>query len=162
MTERVDALGDLLHACVHDGASVGFVLPFPLEAAHAFWRQKVLPGVEAGGRLLWVAEAAGRVVATVQLSLDTPPNQPHRAEIAKLLVHPEHRRQGIARALMSTAEGRACALGRSLITLDTRTGDAAEPLYASIGYATVGVIPDYCRNPFDGRLEGTTVMYKTL
>ena len=78
------------------------------------------------------------------------------------MVHPDFRRQGIAKALMADLEGHAGQLGRSLITLDTRTGDMAEPLYASLGYRTVGVIPGYCRDPFEDRLDSTTIMYKTL
>jgi hypothetical protein len=98
----------------------------------------------------------------VQLDYNTPPNQPHRAEVTKLMVHPEARRGGIARALMAALEHRATALGRSLITLDTRTGDMAEPLYTSLGYQTVGVIPGYCRDTIEDRYDPTTIMYKTL
>lgn len=155
-------LGALLHACVHAGASIGFVVPFAPAEAEAFWRGRVLPAVEAGGRALWVARSGGRVVGTVQLGHDTMPNQAHRAEVSKLLVHPAFRRRGIARALMAALERRAGDLGRSLLTLDTRTGDSAEPLYASLGYRTAGVIPGYCRHPFEDRLEPTTIMYKAL
>ena len=155
-------LGALLHACVHAGASIGFVVPFAPAEAEAFWRGRVLPAVEAGGRALWVARTGGRIVGTVQLGHDTMPNQAHRAEVSKLLVHPLFRRRGIARALMAALERRARQLGRSLLTLDTRTGDSAEPLYASLGYRTAGVIPGYCRHPFEDRLEPTTVMYKAL
>lgn len=155
-------LGALLHACVHAGASVNFVLPFDEDHSEAFWRAKVLPAVRDGARHVFVARKAARIVGSVQLGTDTPPNQPHRAEVTKLLVHPDHRRQGIATALMAALERRAVELGRSLITLDTRTGDAAEPLYASLGYLTVGVIPGYSRDPFEERLDSTTVMYKLL
>ena len=158
----MDELGALLHACVHAGASVNFVLPFTQADAAAFWRDNTLPKVRAGTRLLLVARAGGGIVGTVQLDSDTPPNQPHRAEVNKLLVHPEMRRRGIARALMAEVERQARHMGRSLITLDTRTGDAAEPLYASLGYATVGVIPGYCRAPAEDRLDTTTIMYKAL
>jgi ribosomal protein S18 acetylase RimI-like enzyme len=82
--------------------------------------------------------------------------------VSKLLVDPEFRRRGLARALMVAIERRAAGLGRSLLTLDTRTGDKAEPLYASLGYETAGVIPGYCRDPFEDRLDSTTIMYKTL
>jgi ribosomal protein S18 acetylase RimI-like enzyme len=156
-------LGGLLHACVHAGASVNFVLPFTVEDSEAFWTRKVLPAVQGGRRLLWVARQGGRIVGSVQLDHhDTPPNQPHRAEVTKLLVHPECRRRGIARALMAELEREAGRLGRSLITLDTRTGDQAEPLYASLGYRTAGVIPGYCRDPMEDRLDSTTIMYKVL
>ncbi|ADZ71853.1 GNAT family N-acetyltransferase [Polymorphum gilvum] len=158
----VDDLGTLLHACVLAGASVGFVLPFPPEAAAAFWRTKVLPGVARGGTVLLVAREAGRLVGTVQLDADTPANQPHRAEVRKLLVHPDARRRGLARTLMAAIEAEARALGRSLLTLDTRTGDAAEPLYASMGYSTAGVIPGYCLDVDRTHLDATTVMYKGI
>ena len=155
-------LGALLHACVHDGASVGFVLPYTEEEAAVFWREKVLPAAQAGRALLLVARAAGRIVGTVVLDHDTMPNQRHRADARKLLVHPDFRRQGIGRALMVELERHARGLGRTLITLDTRTGDAAEPLYGAMGYQVAGVIPDYCRAPFEDRLEPTTIMYKRL
>jgi ribosomal protein S18 acetylase RimI-like enzyme len=159
---RLDELAALLHACVQAGASVNFVLPFGPADSLAFWRSKVLPALRAGGRVLWVARQGGRVVGSVQLHHDTPPNQPHRAEVTKLLVHPEFRRRGIARALMGELEREARRLGRSLITLDTRTGDSAEPLYASLGYRTVGIIPGYCRDTIEDRLDPTTIMYKVL
>jgi ribosomal protein S18 acetylase RimI-like enzyme len=162
IVSHVRELGALLHACVHDGASVGFVLPHTEEDSKAFWRNKVLPAVRDGGRVLLIAQATGRIAGSVQLGCDTPPNQPHRAEVSKLLVHPECRRRGIARALMAELERRAGQLGRSLLTLDTRTGDKAEPLYASLGYRTAGVIPGYCRDPFEDRLDPTTIMYKVL
>lgn len=159
----VEALGGLLHACVHDGASVSFVLPYSPEDAEAFWRDKVLPGVAGGKVLLWVAQSGGRIAGAVQLDTDTPPNQPHRAEIRKLLVHPDFRRRGVARGLMLLAEKQAVQLGRSLLTLDTRTGDSAEPLYASLGYVTVGQIPGFSRDPHDaGKLDATTIMYKRV
>ena len=162
IASHVGELGGLLHACVHDGASIGFVLPFTAEDSEAFWSTKVLPAVRDGARLLLVARKDGRVVGSAQLDTDTPPNQPHRAEARKLLVHPDFRRRGIARALMAEVERLATRMGRSLITLDTRTGDTAEPLYASLGYKIAGVIPGYCRDPFEERLDSTTIMYKAL
>jgi len=159
---RLSELGALLHACVAAGASVNFVWPFTQAEAELFFARKVLPAIAAGTRTLWIAEIDGRVVGTVQLDVDTPPNQPHRAEVTKLLVHPEARRRGIARALMAALEDRAATLERSLITLDTRTGDFAEPLYASLGYVAIGTIPDYCIDPARTRLDATTIMYKTL
>src|SRR5262245_44850013 len=133
IASHVGELGALLHACVHDGASIGFVLPFTAEDSEAFWSTKVLPAVQDGVRVLVVARKGERVVGSAQLDTDTPLNQPHRAEARKLLVHPDFRRQGIARVLMAEIERLATGMGRSLITLDTRTGDAAEPLYASLG-----------------------------
>ena len=155
-------LGALLHACVHAGASVNFVLPYSEGDSLTYWRHKVLPGVRDGTQLLLVARHGDRIVGSVRLDVDTPPNQPHRAEVSKLLVHPDWRRQGVARALMAELEGLASRLGRRLMTLDTRTGDRAEPLYASLGYTRVGVIPGYCRHPIEDRLDSTTIMYKVL
>ena len=158
----VAELGALLHACVHDGASIGFVLPFSPQQSEAYWRDKVRPRLLDGSVVLLVARMGDRIVGSVQLDHDTPPNQTHRAEVRKLLVHPECRRQGIAKALMAAIESRAAALGRSLLTLDTRTGDHAEPLYSSLGYHVAGIIPGYCRDPFEAKLDPTTIMYKTL
>jgi ribosomal protein S18 acetylase RimI-like enzyme len=169
--ERIDAgeiaahlaeLGALLADCVHAGASINFVLPFGQADGEAFWRARVMPAVREGGRAVFVARHDGRIVGSVQLGTDTPPNQTHRAEVTKLMVHPELRRRGVARALMAELERLARSLGRSLVTLDTRTGDHAEPLYASLGYQTAGVIPGYCQDPRDGRLDSTTIMYKCL
>lgn len=159
----IPELATLLHACVQGGASVSFVLPYTHDDAQAFWRRKVLPGVESDAVKLWVARVDGRIAGSVQLDVDTPPNQPHRAEVRKLLVHPDFRRLGIARRLMHEVEDMARRLHRSLLTLDTRTGDSAEPLYASLGYQTVGVIPGFARDPLDpAKVDGTTIMYKQL
>ncbi len=156
-------LAAVLHACVHAGASVSFVLPFSLADAESFWRRKVLPGLHAGTVVLLAARDQGRIVGTVQIDCDTPPNQPHRAEVRKLLVHPEARRRGLARALMAELERRAAARGRTLITLDTASDDKAEPLYRSLGYNVVGVIPDYSLDPAGTpRRDPTTIMYKHL
>lgn len=161
-TAQIPDLGALLHACVHAGASINFVLPFSEADSEAFWRMKVLPGLHGGTRRLWVARYHGCIAGSVQLDIDTPPNQPHRAEVTKLMVHPDYRRLGIARALMAALETMVGELGRNLITLDTRTGDHAEPLYASLGYVTAGIIPAYCRDPMADRLDSTTIMYKRL
>lgn len=158
---ELEALAEILHACVHAGASVNFVLPFPLEEARAFWR-RVLAMMQAGSRRLLVAQRDGRIVGTVQLDIATPPNQPHRAEVTKLLVHPNARRLGIARALMLGIEVLARREGRGLLTLDTRTGDNAEPLYRDLGFIEVGVVPGYSIAPEGGRLDATTFMYKRL
>lgn len=162
MMRRLDEFGELLLACVAEGASVGFIQPFTLIEAISYWRRKVLPAVIGREVVILVAEADERIVGTVQLDHDTMPNQRHRAEVRKLLVHPTFRRRGIARDLMAMIEGHARALGRSLLTLDTRTGDAAEPLYRSLGFDVAGVIPDYCRDTHAPHLDATTVMYKRL
>lgn len=156
-------LRDLLHAVVHDGASIGFVLPFDAAEAEAFWTEKVRPDLAANARDLFVARSGGRIAGTVQLFHGTPANQPHRVDVNKLMVHPDFRRKGIAKALMTALEDKARARGRSLITLDTRTGDSAEPLYTALGYRTVGIIPNFCRDTADpGRLDPTTIMYKEI
>ncbi|EDP64817.1 Putative acetyltransferase protein [alpha proteobacterium BAL199] len=162
IADHLGELGALLHACVHHGASIGYVLTFSVEDGKTFWRDKVLPAVRNGSRLLLVVRRDGRIAGSVQLDYDTPPNQPHRAEVRKLLVHPDFRRQGLSRLLMAELERHAGGLNRRLLTLDTRTGDAAEPLYASLGYRTVGIIPGYCRDPFADQLDPTTIMYKAL
>ena len=130
--------------------------------AGAFWENQIFPDVRAGNRLLFQAMVEGQAAGTAQLLTGLPENQPHRAEVAKLLVHPRYRRRGIARALMHALEEEARQRGKSLLTLDTRTGDSAEPLYASLGFKVAGVIPDYCRAPEENRLEATTYMYKSL
>jgi ribosomal protein S18 acetylase RimI-like enzyme len=163
LVRHLPELGALLHACVHDGASVGFVMPYDAVDSEAFWRNKVLPSLRAGGLLLFVAREGDAIAGTVQLDYDTMPNQLHRAEVRKLLVHPAFRRRGIARALMTELERHAQHLQRSLLTLDTRTGDHAEPLYTALGYRTAGVIPGYARAPHDdSRFDATTIMYKAL
>lgn len=155
-------LGVLLHDCVHTGAAVSFILPFSHEDAEAFWRDKVFPAVEAGmSRVLIARNERGRIIGTVQLDLAMPPNQPHRGEIKKLLVHPLERRSGIARLLMTGIENEARAAKRTLLTLDTAS-PAAEQLYSSLGYVRVGVIPRFSLHPETLALEGTTVMYKEL
>ena len=159
---RLPQLGELLHACVHDGASIGFILPFSRQDSEHFWNGNVLPAVARGVRQLLVAELVGEIAGAVQLDWDTPPNQAHRAEVRKLLVHPKFRRRGIARQLMLAVDARARELPRSLLTLDTRTGDHAEPLYVSLGYRVAGVVPGYALAPEGGRLDATTIMYRQL
>jgi GNAT superfamily N-acetyltransferase len=162
LNDDLDMLGGVLHACVHAGAGVSFVLPFSRDDAKAFWHHQVLPAVDAGNRRLLLARLAGQIVGTVQLDLATPPNQPHRAEVKKLLVHPDARRRGIARSLMAALEEQARQACRTLLTLDTVTGGFAEPLYLSLGYVAIGVIPRYALKPDSSELEATTVMYKEL
>jgi GNAT superfamily N-acetyltransferase len=158
----LDALADVLHAVVYDGAGVSFVVPFSVDESRAFFVDQVLPGVRARTRRVIVARLGSRIVGTVQIDLATPPNQQHRAEVLKLLVHPRARRRGIARALMIAIEAVARAEGRTLLTLDTWTGRAAEVLYLSLGYVAAGVIPRYARGSLTQELEPTTIMYKHL
>ena len=155
-------LADLLRAVVHRGASVNFFLPFSIGDARAFWAGKILPQVRAGKRRVLLAWSDQTIVGTVQMDLDTPPNQPHRASVEKVLVHPEFHRQGIARALMRELETLARAEARTLLTLDTVTGSAAQSLYQSLGYSTAGIIPGYARGALTPELESTTIMYKHL
>lgn len=160
--QQQNGLDAVLHACVQDEASIGFVWPFTAADARAFWERQVAPAMQAGGRALWVARVADAVAGTVQLDWDTPANQPHRAEVRKLLVHPDFRRRGIARRLMLALEDGASILGRRLLTLDTRTGDNAEPLYVSLGYQPAGVIPGFALDVRRQRYDATTLMYKWL
>lgn len=158
----LDGLAEVLWASVAAGASVGFILPHGREDSRAFWRAQVFPEVVAGGRIVLVAMAGARVVGTAQLILDLPRNQAHRGEVAKVLVHPEFRGRGIARRLMAALEARARERGKSLLTLDTRTGDVAEHLYRSLGFQVAGVIPGYCRAAEAERYDSTTYMFKAL
>lgn len=162
VTARINQFADMLHACVYDGASIGFIEPFPKSEAAAFWSDKIVPALDGGKRTLFAALDDDRVVGTVQLDYDTMPNQVHRGDISKLMVRPDCRRRGIAKLLIQAAEGKARALGRSLLTLDTRTGDSAEVLYTSLGFDTAGVIPAFARDPFADKLSATTVMFKLL
>ncbi len=153
-------LAAVLKDCVDGGASVSFLPPLDLAAARAFWR-RAATAVAAGKRMLFAAWAEGEIVGTVQLDLDTPPNQPHRADLAKMLVMRHARRRGIARQLMVAAEAAARAAGRTLLVLDTWEGGEAEPLYRSLGWIEVGRIPDYALLA-DGKLGATVVFYRQL
>ncbi|AWN49388.1 GNAT family N-acetyltransferase [Methylobacterium terrae] len=153
-------LAALLRACVLDGASIGFVLPFALSEAEAFWRDG-LPALQSGARRLLVARHEDRIVGSTQVGLASPPNGRHRAEITKVLVHPDARRRGLGRALMLEAERVAAAEGRTLLILDTRADDAGEALYRALGYAVTGVVPDYACSP-SGVPEACTFMHKRL
>ena len=159
---EIDMLAEILHAVVHAGAGVSFFTPFSIEEARAFWVDKILPQVRAGTRRVLVARHNERIVGTVQLDLEVPPNQLHRAAVAKLLVHPAARRRGIAKALMTALEDIAQAEGRTLLTLDTVSGSNAELLYRSLDFIAVGVIPRYARGALTPELEGATIMYKEL
>lgn len=155
-------LAGVLHACVLSGASVGFVLPFQPSEAQSFWTDHVFPSVRNKVSVLLVAQLDGQIVGTVTLGLATMPNQPHRADIGKLLVHPDHRRRGIARRLMQSVETEAQRRGRRLLVLDTRSKDPSQRLYESMGYQVAGEIPGYCLNPHDLSPEPTTYLFKPL
>ncbi|WP_417270111.1 GNAT family N-acetyltransferase [Celeribacter sp.] len=160
--QTVDDLALLMSACVEDGAAIGMVHPFGVPDARAFWQGNVLPEVERGDRALFVAHDNTGICGTVQLITSMPPNQPHRCEIAKMMVAPSARRRGIGRALMAAALDHARALGKRTVTLDTRSGDVAEPLYASVGFEVAGKIPDFALDPDGATLHATTYMYLKL
>jgi GNAT superfamily N-acetyltransferase len=157
---QIDELASLLIDCVEGGASVSFMHPLTRERAAAFWRH-VAHGVAAGERALLIAEDARGLCGTVQLVLEQPENQPHRADLAKMLVHRRARRQGLGAALMRAAEDTARDCGKTLLVLDAVTGGDAERLYERLGWQRVGVIPGYALMPRGG-LCSTTVFYRTL
>ncbi|MBW4081497.1 GNAT family N-acetyltransferase [Paenibacillus sp. S150] len=152
--ELVQQLNKLIIDVVEDGASIGFLPPMAVEEASAYWQRVPAPGV-----LLWAATEKDTIAGTVQLHLVSKPNAPHRAEIAKLMVHPEHRRKGIARMLMDTAEQAAAADGRTLLVLDTREGDPSNLLYQSRGFVEAGKIPNYVVSG-DGEMSATVIYYR--
>ena len=157
---RLDELAAVLADCVAGGASVSYMAPFTHEQAReafAAWADEV----ERDARLLLAAFLDGTIVGTVQVVYATPPNQPHRADVAKLLVHRPARRRGVAQLLMEHAEREARAEGKTLLVLDTVTGDDAERLYMRLGWTRVGVIPNYALYP-DGRPCDTTVFWKAV
>ena len=154
------ALAEVLSDCVEGGASVGFMQPFPPQAAVPYW-EGVAAAVGRDETVLLVAEVDGHAVGTVQLGVGTMPNQPHRADIKKLLVHRDARGLGLARRLMEQAEAEAQRRGRRVLVLDTATGEPAEAIYERFGWLRAGVVPDYALMP-DGRYCATTFFYKHL
>ncbi|GAB3660903.1 GNAT family N-acetyltransferase [Actinocorallia lasiicapitis] len=158
--EALPELADLLLDSVAGGASIGFLDDLDGGAAAAWW-DGVAAKVEAGETVMLAAEDGGRIVGTVLLHLVGFPGGRHRAELAKLLVHSDVRRRGIARALLAAAEKTALAAGRTLLVLDTESGSAAESLYRAEGWTEAGTIPGYAAVP-DGALIATTFYYKTL
>lgn len=157
----VAGLAEVLLDCVAGGASVSFMADLAPAQARAFW-QGVADDARAGRRALLVArDAAGGIVGTVQLVLSQPDNQPHRADLAKMLVHRRARRSGLGERLMRSAEELARARGKTLLVLDTVTGGDAERLYTRLGWRRVGVIPDYALWP-QGGYCATTVFYKAV
>ena len=157
---QLDALAAVLHDCVAGGASVGYMAPFSLEDARRAFAGFAAEA-EQGRRLILAAFAGGELVGTVQVITALPPNQPHRGEIAKLLVDRAARGRGLARLLMEAAEAEARAEGKTLLVLDAVTGGDAARLYDRLGWTTVGVIPNYALYP-DGRPCDTTVFWKSL
>jgi GNAT superfamily N-acetyltransferase len=160
LREQFDALAGVLADCVAGGASVNYLAPFSHADARAAF-EGFAAEVEQGRRLLLAAFANGDVVGTVQVILAVPPNQAHRAEIAKLLVHRSARRRGIAQRLMERAETEARAMGKKLLVLDTVTGDEGERLYERLGWTRTGVVPGFALYP-DGRPCDATFFWKAL
>ena len=158
--EQLDAFAEVLADCVAGGASVGYLEPFALEDARAVF-EGFAAEVRQGRRLLLAAYAEGRLVGTAQVILTLMPNQPHRGEIAKVLVHRSARRQGIAERLMAVAEAEAQAEGKTLLVLDAVTGGDAERLYGRLGWNRVGEVPNFALYP-DGRFCSTTYFWKAL
>lgn len=157
----VPALAGVLRDCVDGGASVGFMHPLTAERAEGFWRT-VAAAVARNERALLVAEDRdGRLLGTVQLVLGLPENQPHRAEVAKMLVHGTARRRGVARRLLGAVERTALAEGRTLLVLDAVTDGDAARLYAAAGWQRVGDVPRYALMP-DGAFCSTTFFYRDL
>lgn len=159
-SQQINALADVLVDCVNGGASVSFMHPLTHERAVKWWTQ-VAADVAEEKRALLVAEDRGGICGTVQLILDQPENQPHRADLAKMLVHSRARRQGVGAGLMRAAEtmGREC--GKTLLVLDAVTGGDAARLYERLGWVKVGEIPGYALFP-QGGLGGTTYFYRKL
>jgi GNAT superfamily N-acetyltransferase len=149
----IGELADVLADCVEGGASVNFMLPYSREDAAKFF-EKVIASMERDETVLLAAKLDGRIVGTVQLGIDTPPNQPHRADVKKLLVHRVARNRGVGAALMTRIEQEAKARGRTLLVLDT-AGSEAERLYVRSGWQRVGTIPDYAMWPQGGYCDST-------
>jgi GNAT superfamily N-acetyltransferase len=156
----IDGLADVLIDCVEGGASVSFMHPLTRDRALAFWR-RVAQGVVRGERALLVAEDGQGVCGTVQLIFDLPENQPHRGDLAKMLVHRRARRLGLGAALAKAAEATARECGKTLLVLDAVTGGDAARLYERLGWIRVGDIPGYALMPTGG-LCSTTVYYRDL
>ncbi|MCA1245278.1 GNAT family N-acetyltransferase [Massilia sp. MS-15] len=157
----VEALTDVLVDCVEGGASVGFMLPLARDRALGFWRG-VADAVARGERALLVAEdGAGRIAGTVQLLMALPDNQPHRADVAKMLVHRRARRAGVGQRLLAALDAVAREEGRTVLVLDTVTGGDAERLYARAGWQRAGVVPKFALMP-DGTFCATSFFYKHL
>lgn len=150
----------LLMDVVNIGGTVGFLPPISEAEARTFW-QEVQSAIAGPNQILLAAFDEGRLVGSVQLILSSRSNGRHRAEVAKLLVHPTCRRRGIGRALMQSIEAIARQLGRTTLVLDTRQGEPSETLYASLGWTRAGTIPNYAQSS-DGSLHTTVIFYKLL
>jgi GNAT superfamily N-acetyltransferase len=157
---ELHGLCDVLIDCVEGGASVSFMYPMTRAKAESFWRNAAV-ALARGERLVLVAEDEQGICGTVQVVLNLPENQPHRGDVAKMLVHRRARRRGVGAALLAAAEAHAFRIGRTLLVLDTVTGGDAERLYARQGWQRCGEIPRYALFPGGGYCS-TTVFYKVL
>lgn len=158
---HIDSLASILENCVNGGASVSFMLPFGQEKARTYWRDIAQRVARNERVVLGCIDPQEGAIGTVQLIIDQPENQPHRGDVAKLLVHEKARRKGAARALMDALEIQAKAKGISVLVLDTATGSGAENFYQRAGWQKVGEIPRYALMP-DGEMMATSVFYKFL
>jgi ribosomal protein S18 acetylase RimI-like enzyme len=156
INDDMEELSKLLKTVVNDGASIGFLPPLDQKESAKYWETVLAPEV-----ILYVAKINNEVAGSIQLHLVTKPNGIHRAEICKLMTHPNFRRNGIGRSLMRKAEERAKQENRSLLVLDTREGDPSNKLYKSLDYQEAGKIPEYAISP-NGNLDATVIYYKVL
>jgi len=158
--EVIAALSDMLIETVAHGGSVSFMHPLAREVATEFWKNS-LAQAASGKRVVLGAWEGDELIGTVTLDMDTPLNQPHRAEIAKLMTRVNYRGRGVAQRLMTEAERIAVARGRTLLVLDTAVEEGAAGLYERLGYKRVGVIPGYALKPH-GSLTGTIIYFKPI
>ncbi|MFN8635403.1 MAG: GNAT family N-acetyltransferase [Chloroflexota bacterium] len=158
--ETCATLSEIIVEVVANGGSVSFMHPLAREDAERFWAGS-LAAAERGERVVLGAWDGDQLVATVTLLLDFPPNQPHRAEIAKMMTRMSHRGRGIARALMVEAEKRAVELGKTLLLLDTASDEGASGLYEKLGFTHAGTVPDFALKPHGG-LTGTMFYWKRI
>lgn len=157
----INGLIELLIDCVHEGASIGFLYPLTPYRAKTYW-QNIAASVANKHKILLIAQTQdSSILGSVQLQIHLPENQPHRANVEKLMVLSKHRKSGIGRALMDAVEHFASIAGKTLLVLDTATGSEAEHLYSKLGWQPVGMIPNYAKWP-DGQMTSTTFFYKQI
>ncbi|CAH0345382.1 GNAT family N-acetyltransferase [Bacillus sp. CECT 9360] len=154
--DNIDELSELLVEVVEDGAAIGYLPPLEMHEARNYWESLLKPNV-----ILYIAKINNELAGSIQLHFPTKQNGRHRGEIAKVMTHPNHRRNGIGRLLMQRVEERAKQEGLSLLILDTREGDVSNQLYLSMGYVAAGRIPNYAKSA-DGQLHATILYYKSL
>jgi GNAT superfamily N-acetyltransferase len=156
----VPRLGEVLADAVNAGAGVSFMLPFGRDDGAAYWADQT-SAVDGGRKIVFAAYDGANLVGTVTLDKAWPPNQPHRADISKMLVHSSHRRRGVGKLLLAALEDAARRQGMTLLTFDTVEGSAAEAFYRDLGFTCIGYIPGYAYSP-TGKLDGTAIFYKKL